>query len=90
MKEGEVKRVDLSADESFGPYDKSKNTVMPVDHLPADAAPGTVLTTKEGVPFVLVDKTEHEAHVDFNHPLAGKRVIIDVTILEVHPPGKAS
>jgi len=58
--------------------------------LPADAAPGTVLTTKEGVPFVLVDKTEHEAHVDFNHPLAGKRVIIDVTILEVHPPGKAS
>jgi len=86
MKQGEEKRVDLSADEAFGPYDESKKTVISKDHLPADTKPGTVLTTEEGVPFVVVDVSGPEAEVDFNHPLAGKHVIIDVKILEVQPP----
>jgi len=85
MKQGEEKRVDLSADEAFGPYDASKKTVISKDHLPADTKPGTVLTTEEGVPFVVVDVSGPEAEVDFNHPLAGKHVIIDVKILEVQP-----
>lgn len=90
MKVGEAKRVDLSADEAFGQYDEAKKTVIPADHLPSDVKPGTVLTTKEGVPFVVVDVTGDEAHVDFNHPLAGKHVIIDVTILEVQPAARAT
>jgi FKBP-type peptidyl-prolyl cis-trans isomerase 2 len=90
MKKGEQRRVDLSADEAFGPYDEAKKTVMPVDHLPSDVKPGMVLTTKEGVPFVVMNVTGGEAQVDFNHPLAGKHVIIDVKILEVQPPGSAA
>ncbi len=90
MKKGEERRVDLSADEAFGPYDESKKTVMPVDHLPSDVKPGMVLTTKEGVPFVVMNVAGGEAQVDFNHPLAGKHVIIDVKILEVQPPGSAA
>jgi FKBP-type peptidyl-prolyl cis-trans isomerase 2 len=43
------------------------------------------LTTSEGVPFVVVDLSGSEAEVDFNHPLAGKHVIIDVKILDVQP-----
>lgn len=88
MKKGEAKRVDLSADEAFGRYDEAKKVTVPADHLPSDAKPGTVLTTQEGVPFVVLDVSGDEAHVDFNHPLAGKHVIIDVTILEVQPPGE--
>ncbi len=90
MKKGEERRVDLSADEAFGPYDESKRAVMPVDHLPSDAKPGMVVTTKEGVPFVIMNVTGSEAQVDFNHPLAGKHVIIDVKILEVQPPASAA
>jgi FKBP-type peptidyl-prolyl cis-trans isomerase 2 len=90
MKKGEERRVDLSADEAFGPYDETKKTVMPVDHLPSDVKPGMVLTTKEGVPFVVMNVAGGEAQVDFNHPLAGKHVIIDVKILEVQPPGSAA
>lgn len=86
MKQGQEKRVDLSSDEAFGPYDESKRTVIRKDQLPAEAKPGTVLTTDEGVPFVVVDVSGPEAQVDFNHPLAGKHVIIDVKILEVQPP----
>jgi len=86
MKKGEEKRVDLSVDEAFGPYDDSKKTVMSKDKLPADAKPGMVLTTAEGVPFVVVSVSGPEAEVDFNHPLAGKHVVIDVKILDVEPP----
>ena len=86
MKKGQEKRVDLSSDEAFGPYDESKRTVISKDRLPADAKPGTVLTTEEGVPFVVVDMSGPQAQVDFNHPLAGKHLIIDVKILEVQPP----
>ena len=86
MKQGEEKRVDLSSDEAFGPYDASKKTVISKDHIPADTKPGTVLTTQEGVPFVVVDVSGPEAQVDFNHPLAGQHVVIDVKILDVQPP----
>ena len=86
LKPGQEKRVDLSSDEAFGPYDESKKAVIPKDRLPADAKPGAVLTTEEGVPFVVVDMSGPQAEVDFNHPLAGKHVIIDVKILEVQPP----
>ncbi|MBD0315661.1 MAG: FKBP-type peptidyl-prolyl cis-trans isomerase [Nitrospiraceae bacterium] len=90
MREGEERRVDLSADEAFGPYDETKKAVIAADHLPADVKAGMVLTTKEGVPFVVTNVTGGEAQVDFNHPLAGKHVIIDVKILEVQPPASAS
>jgi FKBP-type peptidyl-prolyl cis-trans isomerase 2 len=90
MKKGEERRVDLSADEAFGPYDETKKAVMPADHLPSDVKPGMVLTTQEGVPFVVVNVTGGEAQVDFNHPLAGKHVIIDVKILEVQPGSATS
>ncbi len=85
MKKGQQKRVDLTSDEAFGPYDESKRAVVSKEQLPPDAKPGTVLTTKEGVPFVVVDTSGPEAQIDFNHPLAGKHVIIDVTILDVQP-----
>jgi len=86
MTKGQEKRVDLSPDEAFGPYDESKKGVISKEHLPPDTKPGTVLTTPEGVPFVVVDMSGPQAQVDFNHPLAGKHVIIDVKILEVQPP----
>ncbi len=88
MKKGEEKRVDLSADDAFGPYDDSKLTVIAARLLPSDVIPGTVLTTEEGIPFVVVALTGDEAHVDFNHPLAGKQVIIDVKILDIEPEAR--
>jgi FKBP-type peptidyl-prolyl cis-trans isomerase 2 len=86
LKPWQEKRVDLSSDEAFGPYDESKKAAISKDKLPPDTKPGTVLTTEEGVPFVVVDMSGPQAEVDFNHPLAGKHVIIDVKILEVQPP----
>lgn len=83
MKQGETKRVELSSDEAFGPYEAAKQVEVTKDRLPEDAEPGMVLTTEDGTPCVLVDVAETMATIDFNHPLAGKSVVIDVRILNV-------
>ncbi len=86
MKKGEEKRVDLSSDDAFGPYDETKKGVISAESLPPDTKPGTILTTEEGVPFVVTELSGPVASVDFNHPLAGKHLIIDVKILNVESP----
>jgi FKBP-type peptidyl-prolyl cis-trans isomerase 2 len=86
MKKGDEKRVDLSSDDAFGPYDETKKGVISAESLPPDTKPGTILTTEEGVPFVVTELSGPVASVDFNHPLAGKHLIIDVKILNVESP----
>jgi FKBP-type peptidyl-prolyl cis-trans isomerase 2 len=90
MKKGEEKRVDLSSDDAFGPYDETKKGVISTESLPPDTKPGTIFTTEEGVPFVVTDMSGPVASIDFNHPLAGKHLIIDVKILNVESPSEES
>lgn len=85
MKKGEEKRVDLSSDDAFGPYDDTKKGVISSESLPPGTQPGTIFTTEEGVPFVVTEMSGPVASIDFNHPLAGKHLIIDVKILNVAP-----
>ena len=86
MKKGEEKHIDLSSDEAFGPYDASKRVEVSKDLLPADVQPGMAFVTEEGIPFVVVDLVGPMAELDFNHPLAGRHVVIDVRILNVEIP----
>ena len=86
MKKGEEKRVDLSSDDAFGPYDETKKGIISSESLPPDTRPGTILTTEEGVPFVVTELSGPVASIDFNHPLAGKHLVIDVKILNVESP----
>jgi len=86
MKKGEAKRVDLGSQEVFGPYDESKQVEISKDRLPEDVEPGMMLATEDGTPCMVVDLSEDVATIDFNHPLAGKRVVIDVRILDVEVP----
>jgi FKBP-type peptidyl-prolyl cis-trans isomerase 2 len=83
MKRDEEKRIDLSSEEAFGPYDKSKRGEISRDRLPADVQSGMILVTEEGVPFVIVDLVGTTTKIDFNHPLARRHVVIDVRILNV-------
>ena len=86
MKKGQEKRVDLSSDDAFGPYDESKKGIISSERLPPDTQPGSIFTTEEGVPFVVTELSGPVASIDFNHPLAGKHLIIDVKILNVESP----
>jgi FKBP-type peptidyl-prolyl cis-trans isomerase 2 len=86
MKKGDEKRVDLSSDDAFGPYDDTKKGIISSESLPPDTQPGSIFTTEEGVPFVVTEMSGPVASIDFNHPLAGKHLIIDVKILNVESP----
>ena len=85
MRKGEEKRVDLASDDAFGPYDETKKGIISSESLPPGTQPGTIFTTEEGVPFVVTELSGPVASIDFNHPLAGKHLLIDVKILNVEP-----
>ena len=80
---GEHKRVELQPEEAFGPHDEQKMIKIRRDMLPPTAGPGSIYQASDGQPITVVALSEDTAVVDFNHPLAGKHLIIDVEVLEV-------
>jgi FKBP-type peptidyl-prolyl cis-trans isomerase 2 len=82
---GDKKRVELDADHAFGPYDASKKTTIPRTQLPQTITTGEIATTPEGRPFTVVSLADDSAVIDFNHPLAGKQIVLDVVVLNVKP-----
>jgi FKBP-type peptidyl-prolyl cis-trans isomerase 2 len=88
MKAGEQKHVELAPEEGFGTYEREKRMTVARDHVPEDAKVGDVYKTQHGQPFMVQELSDQQAVVDFNHPLAGKRVIFDVQVLKVERKGK--
>jgi FKBP-type peptidyl-prolyl cis-trans isomerase 2 len=82
---GEKKRVELDADHAFGQYDASKKATIPRAQLPQTITAGEITTTPEGRPFTVVSLADDSAVIDFNHPLAGKQIVLDVVVLKVKP-----
>lgn len=80
---GETTHLDLSPDRAFGPYDETRKVSIAREKVPAAARVGEVSQTSEGIPFTILELSDRSALVDFNHPLAGKHVVLDVTVLEV-------
>lgn len=82
---GEKKRVELDADHAFGQYDATKKTTIPRAQLPQTITAGEITTTPEGRPFTVLSLADDSAVIDFNHPLAGKQIVLDVVVLKVKP-----
>jgi len=82
---GEKKRVELDPDHAFGQYDASKKTTIPRGQLPQTITAGEISTTPEGRPFTVISLADDSAVIDFNHPLAGKQIVLDVVVLKVKP-----
>lgn len=90
MKAGEQKHVELPPEEGFGTYERDKRMTVSRDRIPEDAKIGDVYKTEHGQPFMIQDLSDQRAVVDFNHPLAGKRVVFDVKVLKVERPASDS
>lgn len=89
---GQEQTLTLTQDQAFGLRDEDKVQRLPVTDFPADMAlePGLVIAFEtpagEEVAGIVMDLTEQEVEVDFNHPLAGQEVVFRVQILEVESP----
>jgi FKBP-type peptidyl-prolyl cis-trans isomerase 2 len=88
MQVGEAKNVTVSPDEGYGEVDPAAFTEVPVGEMPEEARePGTELMARDAqgrAQRLRVDRIEGDiAHLDLNHPLAGKTLIFDVKILEI-------
>ena len=82
---GDQAHLDLDPDHAFGPYDPDKRLTVARNELPKDAKLGDVGNTPDGLAFTIVDLSEGSGIVDFNHPLAGKRVVLNVIVMDIKP-----
>jgi len=86
MKAGEKKRVEVPAAEGYGPYDKKARTTIELARLPQNLKVGDVLKGSDDRLVKVLEVNDKSAVLDLNHPLAGKNLTFDVTILKVEKP----
>ena len=86
-KTGDTLKVVLSEDESFGTYDATKKKTVPRTDLPGRVKEGDVLQDRAGKPAIVLQLSDRTAVIDYNHPWAGKSLIVKIAILRVDDPG---
>lgn len=86
MRPGEGKSVRLSPEEGFGPHDDEKKLNIPKTLLPLGAKKGDILQNDVGELATVADLSDTNALLDYNHPLAGKPLVVEVKILKVENP----
>lgn len=86
MNEGENKTIEIEPTEAYGEYLDGLVNVVSKTQMPEGVKVGDVLqsTSDRGTINVTVKEiTEEGVKIDANHPLAGKKLIFDVELLEV-------
>lgn len=87
MTAGEKKIIALAADQAAGPYDDSKRRTVKMEQLPLGTKVGTKVRSREsGAEARVVKISGDTAEIDSNDSLAGKDLVVDVTILNVEKP----
>lgn len=92
LKAGDRQTLTLTPDLAYGYRDPDAVTVMSRSAFPEDmpVEPGSTIafTTAEGheVPGTILAVQGEAVEVDFNHPLAGQEVVLEVEILAVEDP----
>jgi FKBP-type peptidyl-prolyl cis-trans isomerase 2 len=87
MRRGEKTEVKLNEDQAFGAYDSKKKAVVPTKELPAGVKAGDIIEDrKTGQQATITQMSETDAVMDYNHPLAGKPLLVTLTILDVDSP----
>ena len=86
MTPGEEKRVELSPGEGFGPHDDGKKMEIPKTLLPFGTKAGDVVKNDVGELVTVAEVSDTTAVLDYNHPLAGKPLVVQLKILKVENP----
>ena len=87
MKKGESKAFTIPSAEAYGNHRKELVFNVPKDKVPEGSKVGQFLQTQDesGQMFSLtiVELKDKDALLDGNHPLAGKDLIFEVTVVEI-------
>ena len=86
MRPGEEKKVELSPAEGFGPHDDGKKASVSKTELPPGVKEGDVLQNDLGHFATVAEVADMTAVLDYNHPLAGKSLVVQLKILKVEKP----
>jgi peptidylprolyl isomerase len=96
MHPGDRKKVVVEPEDGFGLYDEDLVIEVPKSSLPLDlklqVGMDFEMEDDEGnvLPAVVIEVMDDSILIDANAPLAGKRVIYDIELLEILKRGKAS
>ena len=88
MEKGEEKKVKIESKDAYGEVREELKRSIPKNSLPKDQAPkeGMIVLLKaptgEEFPAKICKVTKEEITIDLNHPLAGKKLIFSIKILE--------
>ena len=86
---GDQQLLYIEPQDGFGLRDEDNVHAMPRSdfNVEMELEPGTIVAFEapngEEVPGMIIELNDDSVSVDFNHPLAGHRLIFDIEILEV-------
>lgn len=88
MAEGDTKVISIPPEEAYGPHTEDAIVVMKRSQLPPEPAPQPGMTFKGETPngpitFVVLSADGDEVKLDGNHPLAGKELRFELTVVSV-------
>ena len=89
MKEGESKTITLKPNDSFGPKKDELIIEVPKNSFGSDkevnVGSRVVMNSPDGRKFIgtVLQIKDEKIKLDFNHPLAGKTLIFNVTVVSV-------
>lgn len=92
MRPGDDAQILLEPEQAFGEHRRENVQVMARERFKdVELEPGTLVSfaAPDGeLPGVIRRVFERTVEVDFNHPLAGRRIVFDVSILKVEDLGR--
>ena len=84
---GDKKTFELEPERAYGEHDPEGVQKVPKDQFPPDIQVGMVLAAEmengQQIPLKVVEISEEEVTIDFNHMLAGKWLTFEVEIMDV-------
>jgi FKBP-type peptidyl-prolyl cis-trans isomerase 2 len=86
LQTGDKKTVELEPENAYGEVREELINQVPLDRLPEGVQEGQMLEaqTEAGpIPVLVTEITDTTVTVDANHPLAGKKLIFDLEIVEI-------
>jgi len=86
MSVGDKKTVEIEAEDAYGKYNDFMVQEVPKEQMPGEVEVGMQLqaeTQMGPVQFIVKEIKDESVVLDANHPLAGKKLIFDLEVLEV-------